>query len=303
MIKYIYSFLSILITLLLVSSCNRGKIYYSYDNNKSMCNRILIFSEDSVKGYSDKPHRNYSLFACYPFNNKEIYEISGTVKQFDSLLKTGKRTGYCCCPQTNYKISFYNNTDEFDNYYVDTLELKDTVRIYQTSFQFSYLIEKEKWIKFLRNTKKITYKEYKTNNLTLAREIFKISQKSNLPILTSHNVSDYWMYFNGSFNAQISSNEEELDDEKIIEELNDKYSNINYKINVGSIDIERNDRNLIKSTVETTVYCNKDFYDKFSIFKTKKYLFKETKAQFYVIGSQKQLENFDKELFKNKIFL
>ncbi len=158
--------------------------------------------------------------------------------------------------------------------------------------------------KVFKQTKKNTYKEYKINNLTLARELFKVSQKSNLPILTSHNVSDYWMYYNGSFDAQISSSEVELDDEKIIEEINKKYSNFEFKIDIGSSDISYAQNNdLIKSTIDVTVYCNKDFYDKFSIFKTKKYLFKETKAQFYVIGSQKQLENFDKELFKNKIFL
>ena len=111
------------------------------------------------------------------------------------------------------------------------------------------------------------------------------------------------MYFNGSFDAQISSNEVELDGEKIIKEIKKKYPNYRFKIDIGSSDIGYNaDYNLINSKTDVTIYCNKDLYNKFAIFNTKKYLFKETKAQFYIIGSEKELENFEKELTKNNLF-
>jgi hypothetical protein len=37
-----------------------------------------------------------------------------------------------------------------DIFYADTIQFKNKVRIYEGSFQYSYLIEKDKWRNFLK---------------------------------------------------------------------------------------------------------------------------------------------------------
>ena len=69
---------------------------------------------------------------------------------------------------------------------------------------------------------------------------------------------------------------------------------LNFKIEIGTITIGYNDNAPSLSTAEATIYCNKDLYDNFNIFKTKKYKFRNTKVQFYIIGSEQELNNFEK---------
>lgn len=304
--KYILSFLGILLTLFLFSSCKKDKsnirneklfIYDTYQKNKINWNRLVLFHYEKSKN-----HYDYDLSSkCNPDVPNKIYQCASAyeIKLFDNLLKNAEKTGYCCCPHSNYTLTMYNNTTEYDNFVIDTIENKDKVRIFQTSYQYSFLVKKNNWADFLKKISKLNSKKYDLTNLNTARKIYNLTNKNNLNFITNNYSSKYWMYFSGSFDAQISSNEEELDGEKIIKEIKNKYPNYKFKIDIGSSDISQNeDGDLIKSTTDVTIYCNKDLYDKFAVFKTKKYLFQETKAQFYIIGSEKELDNFEKELTK-----
>lgn len=60
-----------------------------------------------------------------------------------------EKTGYCCCPTAIYSIHFLNKKEELDLFYVDTLQFKDKIRIYEKSFQYSYIVKKQKWKDYL----------------------------------------------------------------------------------------------------------------------------------------------------------
>ena len=108
---------------------------------------IIIKSQRKVKlesgGYTFEP------------DGREIYKIKGKkeLSEFKNIFKETQRTGYCCCPQANYTIMFYNSGDNFVYYYVDT-ESKTQVRVFHLGFQYSYLIDKDSWKTFLDRIEK-----------------------------------------------------------------------------------------------------------------------------------------------------
>lgn len=68
---------------------------------------------------------------------------------YDNNFTFTKLTGYCCCPDVNYTISFYEFNRLFGLYHVDTVRFKDSVRVYDSSFQMSYIVEKKLWKDYL----------------------------------------------------------------------------------------------------------------------------------------------------------
>ena len=103
-------------------------------DKKFNCNRFIISLYDNGTPIS----KSYKSFR--PFSTKLIYETKDqkVIDDFEKMTKQGKRTGYCCCPDRNYTIAFYDKTNNYQDYYVDTVEFKDKVRIYQSSFQFGH---------------------------------------------------------------------------------------------------------------------------------------------------------------------
>ncbi|MGK4568152.1 hypothetical protein [Flavobacterium sp. 3HN19-14] len=79
------------------------------------------------------------------FEAKTQEELQG----FKDLFKNAKLTHYCCCPEENYTVSFYYFKNNFDYYLVDTIEFKSKVRIFEKSYQYSYLVDKELWKNYL----------------------------------------------------------------------------------------------------------------------------------------------------------
>ena len=71
------------------------------------------------------------------------------IQGFETIIENSEMTGYCCCPISTYSISFVKNNKELDIFYVDTVEFNNKIRIYEASFQYSYIIEKQKWKSFL----------------------------------------------------------------------------------------------------------------------------------------------------------
>ena len=266
---------------------------YSFEKNKSKCNRILVNYYDKVIPYQNKT-LDYS-----PFSIERVYETIDIEKinQFNKLLKNSEKTGYCCCPNRNLTISFFDKTKEFDNYFVDTVEFKDKVRIYQRSFQFSYLVKKEEWQKFLDKIETITHNEYFEIELKKAREVYKYCQTQNLIIKTSNRVSKNWMEFDGEFKVKISDVGVEIDENEILNKIRKNYPNDKFEMeiisqsqNYGNDEKENGYLELI-----IRIFCNKTFYDKFKLYGPKSY-FEKTYAEFYVLGSRENLNKIDKIL-------
>jgi hypothetical protein len=141
--------------LIFLQSCN-GKLEsstqeiinnYSFNSTISKSDKIVIRQKKSGQTESN---RNDSCF-----ENKGIFktEKSEGIKSFDKLFKNSKYSEYCCCPETNYCIDFYKKSKKIDTYFVDTIQYKNKIRVFESSFQYSYLIEKDKWKLFLNQIK------------------------------------------------------------------------------------------------------------------------------------------------------
>ncbi len=89
--------------------------------------------------------RSDSCFDIAMYKVKES-QIGG----FEKLFENSNYTGYCCCPETDLSIDFYKDSEKIDNYFVDTIEFKDKVRIFEKSYQYSFLVEKQKWKNYLK---------------------------------------------------------------------------------------------------------------------------------------------------------
>lgn len=253
-------------------------------------NKIIISYYDNYVPPSSS-YKNYG-----PFSTTKIYEATNEQQfnEFEQILKESKRTGYCCCPKRNYTISFYDKTNNYENYFVDTLEFKDKVRIYQSSFQFSYFVDKKRWSAFLNQLNAISFNEYNIYDLNLARKVYDFTLKNDLTVITSNRVSKQWMYFDGDFKVKISTVGEKLEEDKIYKNIKNVYPNDKYKIETishyqmcGSYDGHDCYEEYILQ-----IFCNKSFYDKFDIY-TPKSFYDKANAEFYVLGSREELNKID----------
>jgi hypothetical protein len=240
---------------------------------------------------SSKSTLNYG-----PFSTDIIYETTDPkiLDAFDLMTKHAKRSGYCCCPDRNYTISFYDKTNKYKDYFVDTVESKDNVIIFESSYQFSYIVDKVRWLNFLALLKQISYNEYFISELKAAREVYKYTIENDLPIITSNRVSNEWMNFDGDFNVRVAVVGEILDEAKIYANIKRAYPNDTFKIETISEyktygPIARDD---CYEEIILHIFCNKDFYDKFKIYSPKSF-YEKALAEFYVIGTREKLNKID----------
>ncbi len=102
------------------------------------------------------------IIKLYKLDNPEVLqdmtkviwkdEIISSKKKlaFDILFDSVKNGGYCCCPKTNFTITFYKKGKELKTYNVDTISNKDKTLFFDKSYQTSYLIPLKKWKEFLK---------------------------------------------------------------------------------------------------------------------------------------------------------
>lgn len=88
---------------------------------------------------------------------ENIYEAKTEeqLKLFRNVFKNAQLTDYCCCPDENYFISFYHSKKVIGSYWIDTLEFKDKIRIYDPGYQYSFIIDKIMWEAFFQKTNSI----------------------------------------------------------------------------------------------------------------------------------------------------
>lgn len=246
--------------------------------------------------YDHYTPRDNNFFNYVPFSNDVIYSASNAseLNYFDAMLNESERTGYCCCPERHYTIYFYDKMNNYENYYVDTLDYSKKIRIYQSSFQFSYLVDKRTWSKFLRKISKVEFNEYCIYDLKLAKKVYAFAKENDLAVVTSNTTSKEWMFYDGEFKVRVSAVGEYLVEENIYADIKKAYPNDNFKITT----LARNQRcgsNKINDCYEEyilQIFCNKDFYDKFNLYSPKSF-YDKALATFYVIGEREVLDKID----------
>lgn len=124
-------------------------LYDNFSFNSTLSNTTQII----IKQY-DSTTTNKTIDVEKYLPNKEFKTTKEQVKDFEIIFENAEKTGYCCCPKSSYTVHFFNGSQELDIFYVDTLELKDKVRIFETSYQYSYIVEKQKWKNFLNKISK-----------------------------------------------------------------------------------------------------------------------------------------------------
>lgn len=121
---------------------------FSFNTTLSNSSEIVIKVYDSTITHN----RSGSLESLIPTKEFKIKKRQ-QLEDFEHIFAKAEKTGYCCCPITTYSILFFNQKDTLDLFYVDTLEFKDKVRIFESSYQYSYIIEKERWKDYLNELK------------------------------------------------------------------------------------------------------------------------------------------------------
>ena len=261
------------------------------DEPKYQCSRIIISLYDNKIPLS-KSYKNYG-----PFSTELIYETKDqkVLDDFYLMTKQAKKTLYFCCPERNYTISFYDKTSNYQDYFVDMVEFKDKVRISQSDLQFSYIVEKKRWLSFLTKLKKISFNEYFISDLKTARKVYNYTIVNDLPIITSNIVSKEWMTFDGDFKVKVAVVGEKLDEAKVYANIINAYPKDTFKIETISHYRECgfNKGNDCYEEVILQIFCNKDFYDKFKIY-TPKSFYDKAIAKFYILGTREKLNQIDK---------
>ena len=145
--KYFFLFL----ILVIIVSCKKSEKYineYSLAESVKRSTKIVIELHKKLETDSG---------TTFPVEGK-VCEVTNQnqILHFERVFKNGKRTGYCCCPDINYSIYFYQNKEKeyFALYHVDTIEFKNKVRIYETGYQYSYIVDKKIWNDYLNEINK-----------------------------------------------------------------------------------------------------------------------------------------------------
>lgn len=147
--------LLLFLTLFLLESCN-DKMQNSIQeiiNNNSFTSTIS--DTDKIVFRLKKPNQPELTRNASGFEDNATFkaEKKDQIESFEKLLKDSDYTGYCSCSETNYAIDFYKGSKQLDTYFADTIVFKNKVRIFEKSFQYSYLIEKKKWTAYLKEIK------------------------------------------------------------------------------------------------------------------------------------------------------
>jgi hypothetical protein len=147
--KKIFLLVLISITFLSCSSKTQSALEniidnFSFNNTISNSTEIIIKLYDSKEtGRKTSDIESFTPKKEFKATNKKQFE------SFNNIFSNAEKTGYCCCPTAIYSIHFMNKKETLDLFYVDTIESKNKIRIYEAGFQYSYIVEKKKWKNFL----------------------------------------------------------------------------------------------------------------------------------------------------------
>ncbi len=140
-----------LLNLIFLSSCNQKIDSTLHDisseislvNTISNSNRIIIKSRK--KDCADSNRKD----DCFENSLVYVAKNDNQIKMFEKLFDNLSVTDYRCCPEKNFKINFFNGSRNTETYFADSVSIKDSVRVFEKHYRFSYIIEKKKWNDFL----------------------------------------------------------------------------------------------------------------------------------------------------------
>lgn len=146
------TFIFIFISIILFSCSDKTQntfenIWEDFLFNKAISNSTQII----IKSYNSKAanRRIYYSESSIPIKQYAT-KTKKQVEDFDKIFLNVEKTDYCCCPISSYSIHFLNKKEELDFFCVDTTEFKNKVRIFEANYQYSYIIEKQKWKNYLK---------------------------------------------------------------------------------------------------------------------------------------------------------
>ncbi|CAD0006414.1 hypothetical protein [Flavobacterium salmonis] len=141
---------------ILIISCNeknQNSIDDIWDNFSF--NSILTDSNQIViKAYDSRLTNKRVNVESYIATKEFKTTTKQQVQDIETIFENATKTGYCCCPKSSSSIHFYNQKEELDYFYVDTLEFKNKIRFCEKSYQYSYIIEKQKWKDYIKEISK-----------------------------------------------------------------------------------------------------------------------------------------------------
>jgi hypothetical protein len=114
----------------------------SYFKKISEANKIIIAKKIDENKFSNG-------FVDKRYEANQLNQVIG----FINMLKQSHSYGYECCPSKHYSISFYNDSNKITTYYADTIAEKQTIKVFQSDYQFCYIIENNLWNKYLTTLK------------------------------------------------------------------------------------------------------------------------------------------------------
>lgn len=141
----------LILTLILIFSCSNKtqntveNIWENFSFNRTVSNSTQIV----VKVYDSTLANKRVNFEFHIPIKEYKTKTKNQLEDFEKIFVNAEKTNYCCCPKSVYSIHFFNQKEELDVFLVDTIEFKDKVRICESSYQFSYIIDKQKWQNYL----------------------------------------------------------------------------------------------------------------------------------------------------------
>lgn len=150
------TFLVILISIFILS-CNNKTQYIIENTLENFSFKATISNTDQIiiKAYDSTLTNKMGIAVETHTPTKELKtQTKQQVEDFDKMFVNAEKTDYNCCPRSSYSIHFLNKKEELDFFYVDTLQFKNKVRIYEKGFQYSYLVENQKWKNYLMEIQK-----------------------------------------------------------------------------------------------------------------------------------------------------
>lgn len=136
----------------LIISCNEKTQNYIDDiwDNFSFNSTLSNSTQIIIKAYDSTVTNKSIEVESYTSTKEYKTSVKQKVNDFEIIFENAEKTGYCCCPKSSYTIHFLNQKEELNFFYVDTLEFKNKIRICEKSYQYSYIIDKQKWKEYLK---------------------------------------------------------------------------------------------------------------------------------------------------------
>ena len=153
--KRLTQIISTILLITVLNSCNKKESVSVKENTQKNVEKIRSdYHKNFLKKLRLKTNR--VEICLYKLSGNEMEDTTSVLKKknlvtldklktFNMLFDTLKVGGYCCCPKTHYTMKLFDKDKMLKRYNVDTIEVKGSALIYDTSYQTSYIIDLKNW--------------------------------------------------------------------------------------------------------------------------------------------------------------